>query len=214
MRALLGPPSGRLLTSNHSLGVRARQRRWRYTLATSCHIDGVGLHSGTAVQVSLHPAFASDGVHFVRTDLDGDPVIPATPSAVISTVLSTTLGTGTASVATVEHLMAALCGAGVRACRVELNAPELPLLDGSASEWLQAIRGAGLQPISGSVDHPALPVRLSTSLHVEEAGSWAIALPADSPRLTVGIDFPHPQHRTWPPVQGPFGILEVPFRLA
>ena len=119
------------------LAVRAAGRRAVSTLAGHMEVSGIGLHTGASVRVVARPAAASEGVYFVRTDLGGEHRIAASLDSVTDTRLSTTLGdggggAGAASVRTVEHLLAALCGAGVSACRVEIDGPELPLLDGSA----------------------------------------------------------------------------------
>ena len=165
-----------------------RLRRRTHTLASSADpVSGVGLHSGRAASVRLRPAAADEGVYFVRTDLGEDaPPISASVESVLGTRLSTTLGTaGGATVATVEHLLAALCGAGVSACRVELDGPEVPLLDGSAAPWVAAVRAAGLarQPRAAPAHRPRRP------LWVHEGSAWVVALPAAAPSLTYGIDF-------------------------
>lgn len=167
-------------------------------LAGGC-ISGVGLHSGLAARVRLRPAPPGAGITFVRTDLAGEPSVAARHWAVTDTTLSTTLGEGAASVATVEHLMAALCGSNVHDCRVEVDAPELPLLDGSAEPWLRVISEAGVAQGSAGGAAPAAPVRIRAPVRVEEGASWAFALPAASARLTVGIEFERhaPIGRQW-----------------
>ena len=178
------------------------------TLASACELRGVALHSGVTARVTLRPATAAQGLHFVRVDQPGAPHVTATPSAVTSTALSTTIGSGSATVATIEHLMAALCGLGVRACRIEVDAPELPLLDGSAARWVEAIGGAGLVEAASGSGAVCEPIALDSRVSVGEGSSWLVALPARTPRLTVGIDFPAhaPIGRQWaswaPPVEG------------
>ncbi len=177
----------------------------RTLAAASEAVRGVGLHGGAAVAARLLPARRSDGVYFVRTDLRGPEArVAAEPARVVSTRLSTALRStcGTATVATVEHLLAALLGAGVRACRVELDAPELPLLDGSAAPWLRAIQRAGLVPLDADAEAAGCAgARLRAPVRVadEDSGAWAVAMPASRARLTVGIDFPHhpPIGRQW-----------------
>ena len=198
--------------------LRLRHRRLLYTLRDSVSISGVGLHSGIVANVRLRPAVAAGGIHFVRTDVPGEPRIRAQPSAVVSTMLSTTIGShsGSATVATIEHLMAALYGARVSACRIEVDAPELPVLDGSAAQWMRAINEAGLtRPMTCSTSLTASPdagmtptsvVDLPVPVRVVDGESWAIAIPACSPRLSVGIDFASHapigrQWATWAPVE-------------
>ena len=188
------------------------------TLAARVEVRGVGLHSGRQARVRLTPAPAADGITFVRRDLGGAR-IRASPLHVVSTARSTTLGessTGGASVATVEHLMAALSGAGVSACTVDVDAPELPVLDGSAAPWLDAINTVGLAPLD---DEPAVAVSLSRPLAApdETSDGWAIAMPASEPRLTVGIDFSSHepigrQWFTWTPDPETFGAEVAPAR--
>ncbi|MGK7900081.1 MAG: UDP-3-O-acyl-N-acetylglucosamine deacetylase, partial [Hormoscilla sp.] len=101
--------------------------------------SGVGLHTGVLTKVRVLPAAVGEGRYFVRVDLPGAPVIPARVDAVVSTTLSTELGWQDARVRTVEHLLAALVGMDVDDARIEIDGPELPLLDGSAAEWIEAL---------------------------------------------------------------------------
>jgi UDP-3-O-[3-hydroxymyristoyl] N-acetylglucosamine deacetylase len=168
------------------------QMRCAFTLASAVEVCGVGLHSGRRVSVRLTPGRAGDGIRFVRKDLGGAS-LAASPAAVCQTTLSTALGSsngvghssGEPHAQTVEHLMAALCGVGISACVVELDATELPLLDGSASSWLSLIDQAKLAPL------PSPPEQLSprTPVWASHADAWVIALPSPSPQLTYGIDF-------------------------
>ena len=179
------------------------RRRALRTLARPVELAGIGLHTGRHARVRLLPAPAGDGVYFVRSDLPcGSGVevrLPASPTAVVETKLCTTLGApGRApahTIATVEHLLAALCGMDVHACRIEVDAPELPLLDGSAAPWVRAIRAAG------TIQHcaPSTRRRLAAPVAVGEDDSWVVAVPAASLRLTCGIDFPRhaPIGRQW-----------------
>jgi len=100
---------------------------------------GVGLHTGVLTKVRVLPAAVGEGRYFVRVDLPGAPVIPVRVEAVVSTSLSTELGWKDARVRTVEHLLAALVALAVHDARIEIDGPELPLLDGSAAEWVEAL---------------------------------------------------------------------------
>ena len=168
-----------------------------YTVARdSVIVAGVGLHGGQHARVRLRPAVAGEGIHFVRTDLPTAPVIAARPSAVVSTALSTTIGDASSggTVATIEHLMAALCGARVSACRVEVDAPELPVLDGSAAQWVHAINAAGVSRLAASSVSVGAAngndvISLAAPVRVQEGESWAVAFPSSSLRYSVGIDF-------------------------
>jgi UDP-3-O-[3-hydroxymyristoyl] N-acetylglucosamine deacetylase len=157
----------------------------QHTLATAVQCQGIGLHSGQTTTVTLKPAAADQGRSFVRVDLLGQPEIPARISAVGETVLSTELRQGEASVRTVEHLLAALMGLGIDNARLEVDGPELPLLDGSAQDWAQAIVQAGwtTQP------SPRRQLGIRQPISIYEGDAFVAAFPADSCRLTYGIDF-------------------------
>ncbi|MBD3880179.1 UDP-3-O-acyl-N-acetylglucosamine deacetylase [Phormidium tenue FACHB-886] len=181
------------------------------TLTAPIERSGVGLHSGEQTQVKILPAAAGQGRYFVRTDLPGSPVIPAQYDAVRQTLLSTELAVGTASVRTVEHLLAALAGMGVDNARIEIDGAEVPLLDGSAREWVEAIVAAGLQPQSARPQY-----HLNEPIWVRQADAFVAALPASELRFTYGIDFDVAaignQWFSWSPAQEPFADAVAPAR--
>ncbi len=161
------------------------------TLRESIQLDGIGVHSGTSVSVTLHPAEAGAGICFLRSDQD-HVEIPAIFRNVSSADLSTVLGqTDRGGVATIEHLMAALAGLGVDNCLVEVDGPEMPILDGSAAPFVAAIDQVGLQQLSAT--RKAIKILKSVvletdrgcvELHPHEAGSAHRGL-----KLEVEIDF-------------------------
>lgn len=155
------------------------------TLAQEFTRSGVGLHTGESVQVRVLPAPERSGRCFVRTDLSDSPEIPARIEAVSQTQLSTELRRGEATVRTIEHLLAALVGMGVDNARIELNGPELPLLDGSALEWVQGIAEAGT--IAQDASRTALS--LTEPVWVRSGDAFVAALPASELRFSYGIDF-------------------------
>ena len=157
----------------------------QHTLGQTVHCRGVGLHSGQTTTVALKPAAAGQGRYFVRTDLPGQPEIPAVISAVGETVLSTQLCRGEASVRTVEHLLAALTALGIDNARLEVDGPEIPLLDGSAQQWVEAITAAGRVPQAAY--RP--PLELHQPLTVHDGDAFVAAFPAPACRFTYGIDF-------------------------
>src|SRR5512145_1010994 len=114
------------------------------TIAEKISCTGIGLHSGQPVQLTLQPARAGSGVAFVRTDLARPVEVRAVHSAVTSTRLATTLGSGDASVGTVEHLLAAVYGLGIDNVRIEVDGPEIPVMDGSSASFVFLIRAAGV----------------------------------------------------------------------
>lgn len=180
------------------------------TLAQPAVCTGVGLHSGASVQVKLVPEpDGQRGRYFVRMDRDGAEPIAAHVSRVGETVLSTELrepgqekGGG---VRTVEHLLAALVSYGVEAVRIEVDGPELPLLDGSAADWCRAIATAGLTH-SPSPTVPALanPPILQSPHWIQDGDAFVAALPAPNFRFSYGIEFQEApignQWHSWSPV--------------
>ncbi|MEH2027722.1 UDP-3-O-acyl-N-acetylglucosamine deacetylase [Nostoc sp.] len=161
----------------------------QHTLAAQITQTGVGLHSGVSTQVRILPAEAGSGRYFVRVDLPDLPIILAQVAAVSHTVLSTQLGKGEVYVRTVEHLLAALSSLGVDNARIEIDGPEVPLLDGSASVWTANIAQVGLvsQPVNNQV-----PLPITEPLWVYEGDAFVCALPAAETRFSYGIDFDLP----------------------
>ncbi|CAN5277255.1 UDP-3-O-acyl-N-acetylglucosamine deacetylase [soil metagenome] len=159
----------------------------QHTLAASTSCVGVGVHRGERVALTLRPAAADTGVVFVRTDVsDRDNRVPALADAVVSAVLSTELANAAGvTVCTVEHLMAALCAAGVDNVLVELDGPELPIMDGSALAFSRLIEQAGLRTQSA----PRRFIEVTKTVHVGEGDVTASLSPADGFELDVGIDF-------------------------
>ncbi|MEH2117852.1 UDP-3-O-acyl-N-acetylglucosamine deacetylase [Nostoc sp.] len=161
----------------------------QHTLAAQIIQTGVGLHSGVSTQVRILPAEAGSGRYFVRVDLPDLPIIPAQVAAVSHTVLSTQLGKGEVSVRTVEHLLAALSGMGVDNARIEIDGPEVPLLDGSASVWTANITQVGL--VSQPVNNQAA-LSVTEPIWVYQGDAFVCALPAPETRFSYGIDFDLP----------------------
>src|SRR5437868_2594959 len=115
------------------------------TLKNAIRATGVGLHTGHKVTLNLRPAAPNTGIVFCRTDLPGNPLIQAHALNVTDTRLSTTLEENGAKVATVEHLMSALSGLGIDNLYVDVNGPELPIMDGSAGTFVFLLQSAGIQ---------------------------------------------------------------------
>jgi UDP-3-O-[3-hydroxymyristoyl] N-acetylglucosamine deacetylase len=170
------------------------------TLGGTFEISGVGLHSGTVTRVEVMPAAAGEGRYFVRVDLPDSPQIPARVEAVGQTTLSTELAVGSASVRTVEHLLAALAGMGVDDARIEIDGGEVPLLDGSAGEWVKGIDRVGIakstvqqEEILNSTlntQHSTLPI--SEPIWVYRGDAFVAALPSPVLQFTYGIEFDLP----------------------
>jgi UDP-3-O-[3-hydroxymyristoyl] N-acetylglucosamine deacetylase len=152
-------------------------------LSTSVELTGIGLHSGHLTTVKIYPAPMGTGRVFVRTDLTDSPVIPALIESVHTTTLSTELQVGTASIRTVEHLLASLTALGVQDARIEIDGLEVPLLDGSAKLWVEAIQATGLAGEMAIGE----PVTAATWIH--QGDQFVAAVPSPELRFTYGIDF-------------------------
>ncbi|MBD1934578.1 MULTISPECIES: UDP-3-O-acyl-N-acetylglucosamine deacetylase [Cyanophyceae] len=183
------------------------------TLGASFELSGIGLHSGVVTHVRVLPAEAGEGRYFVRVDLPDSPQIPARVKAVVSTTLSTELGEGSARVRTVEHLLCALAGSGVDNARIEIDGPEVPLLDGSALEWVKAISQVGVVPFGSSPDSSFI---LQEPVWVYDGDAFVAALPAPLTRFSYGIDFDLAaignQWHSWCPAQESFAQAIAPAR--
>ena len=138
--------------------------------------------------MTLRPAAANNGVVFRRDDLPGAPDVPARYDSIVDTRLGTTLGRGSARVATVEHLLSALAGTGVDNAWVELDGPEVPALDGSASAFVLLVEEAGIE----EQETPRRYVRVLEEVRVEEGRHWAAISPGDGFSLSYQGDFAHP----------------------
>jgi UDP-3-O-[3-hydroxymyristoyl] N-acetylglucosamine deacetylase/3-hydroxyacyl-[acyl-carrier-protein] dehydratase len=160
----------------------------RRTIERPITLEGVGLHLGVPVRLTFQPAPPGHGIVFRRTDLDGAPEIPARVERALLTQRRTQLGEDPVSVHTVEHVLAAVSGADVHDLLIELDAPEPPIMDGSAAPFLGALQQAGFRQQPGSVAVLSLrgPVRV-----VDGESSYE-AWPAPALDLEVSIDFPHP----------------------
>jgi len=160
---------------------------WQKTLARPVTVSGIGLHRGEPVTLTLFPAAANSGIRFVREDLPGRPQVPAHFSRVVSTARATTLGEGRAVFSTVEHLLAALYGVGVDNALVQVEGPELPILDGSAAPFTELILEAGLR----SLPWPRTYLMVERPVELRENGCFMRVSPGQ-PRISYSIEFPHP----------------------
>jgi UDP-3-O-[3-hydroxymyristoyl] N-acetylglucosamine deacetylase len=174
-------------------------------------LSGIGLHSGVETTVRLLPAPLGRGRYFVRTDLPGQPEIPATIAQQQQTQLSTELVAGAARVRTVEHLLAALFAAGVADVRIEIDGPEVPLLDGSAQQWWDAILSQPELVRGASTTTP-----LAEPIWIHNGDQFVAAVPAPELRFSYGIDFEVApignQWHSWSPQVETFGEAIAPAR--
>ena len=160
---------------------------WQKTLAQPLNFSGIGLHSGRRVEVTLYPAAANQGLRFVRTDLPGRPQIRAHYSRVVDTTRATSLGENGTTLATVEHLLAALGGLGVDNALIEVQGPELPIMDGSAAPFARLISAAGLRALAW----PRAYLMVRETVELRRGEQWMRVRPG-VPRITYSIDFDHP----------------------
>ena len=160
---------------------------WQQTLAQPLTFSGIGLHSGRPVKVTIYPAAANHGLRFVRADLPGQPEIQAHYSKVVDTLRATTLGEGRATLSTVEHLLAALLGAGVDNARIAVEGPEVPIMDGSAGPFAVLLAATGFK----TLPWPRAYLRVHRPVELREGDQWMRVVPGE-PRITYTIDFSHP----------------------
>jgi UDP-3-O-[3-hydroxymyristoyl] N-acetylglucosamine deacetylase/3-hydroxyacyl-[acyl-carrier-protein] dehydratase len=168
----------------------------QHTISETVAIAGKGLHSGALVNVTLKPAAINHGIVFQRIDLENKPLIPALVDFVVDTSRSTVLEKDGGKVSTIEHLMSALAGLQIDNVLIELDGPELPIMDGSALPFLELIEKAG--PIEQNALRNYFSVPEAVHFKNEDKSIELAALPLDDYRLTVMVDFNskvlHSQH--------------------
>lgn len=165
-------------------------QEYQTTLKSRVTLSGIGVHSGKAVSIHLNPADPDTGVIFSRIDLDGDArEIRALVSEIGATDLSTVLGDPAGThVATVEHLMAALLGLGIDNVAIEIDGPEVPILDGSAAMFVDAFDQAGIE----EQDARRRYIRIVKPVRIESGASWAEFRPHNGTRFEIDIEFDSP----------------------
>jgi len=158
------------------------------TLKNVIRATGVGLHSGEKVFLTLRPAPVDAGIMFRRVDLDPVVEIPARAELVTETVLCTGLSQGAGKVMTVEHLLSALAGLGIDNCYIDLSAPEVPIMDGSAGPFVFLLQSAGV----AEQEAPKRFIRIKHPVEVREGDKLARFEPYDGFRLGFTVVFDHP----------------------
>ena len=163
----------------------------QHTLGASFKLQGIGLHTGVTSTLLVEPAEANTGYVFVRTDLEGAPEIPALVANVHETRRGTTLQAGEAQIYTTEHVLAALYASGVDNARLCIDGPEVPILDGSAQPFVEAIAGAGT--VAQDADRKFFKVRRNLSLQGEDGVEMMVVpLEEDEFKATVMVDYNTP----------------------
>ncbi|MEE9440128.1 MAG: bifunctional UDP-3-O-[3-hydroxymyristoyl] N-acetylglucosamine deacetylase/3-hydroxyacyl-ACP dehydratase [Saprospiraceae bacterium] len=162
----------------------------KQTLNTSVTLSGKGLHSGEFVNLTIHPAEHNHGIKFKRSDLEGGPIISADVNFVTETNRGTKLKNTKLEVRTVEHIMSALYGMGIDNALLELDGAEVPIMDGSASAFVDAIKKAGI--VSQETDKEFFVVEETITYTDEETGAELMLMPSDEYEITTMIDFDSP----------------------
>ena len=158
------------------------------TLKNSIRATGVGLHTGTKIFMTLRPAEPDTGIVFRRVDLPGSPEVRAIAQNVGETRLGTTLVNGGTKVSTVEHLLSAFAGLGIDNVIVEVSAPEVPIMDGSAGPFVFLLQSAGI----AEQTVPKRFVRVKKTIEVRDGDKWARFDPYDGFKVNFEIEFNHP----------------------
>ncbi len=158
------------------------------TLKTLVRTTGIGLHSGAKVTLALRPAAPDTGVVFHRVDLDPPVTLKADPFAVGNARMASCLEKDGVRVSTVEHLMSALAGLGIDNLHVDVDAEEVPIMDGSAAPFVFLLRSAGIEEQAA----PKRFLRVKRVVEVQEGDKWARLEPYDGFRLEFSIQFDHP----------------------
>jgi len=162
----------------------------QHTLKKTYFFEGKGLHTGTYSHMKVMPAPADTGIVFRRVDLPGCPEVPALAEMVTTTARSTTIECGEAKAVTIEHIMSVLTGMGVDNAFIELDNIEVPILDGSARLYAEAIGQNGLE----EQDAPRKYITIPFALEVKDSksGSWVRIEPAEAPSAQTTVDFNSP----------------------
>ena len=159
----------------------------QHTLRRQISCVGIGLHSGNKVHLSLKPAPPDFGIRFRRTDL-GDHEVPATVHNLAGIQLATSLARNEVSVETVEHLLAALVSLNVDNVLVELNSPEVPIMDGSAAPFIYLIQEAGVKRLQT----PRKYLKISRPIAISRGDKRIALYPSDHFKVTYSISYDHP----------------------
>ena len=158
------------------------------TLKNVIRATGIGLHTGEKVYLTLRPAAVDTGIVFRRVDLDPPAEIPARAENVGDTTLSTSLMCNGARVATVEHLLSALAGLGIDNAYVDVSAPEVPIMDGSAGPFVFLVQSAGVEDQNA----PKRFIRIKKRVQVEDGDKWARFDPFEGFKVSFALEFDHP----------------------
>ena len=158
------------------------------TLKNVIRATGVGLHTGEKVYLTLRPAPVNTGIVFSRVDLDPVVQIPATATSVGDTTLSTCLVQGDVRISTIEHLMSAMSGLGIDNAFVDVSAPEVPIMDGSAGPFVFLIQSAGIEEQSELKQF----IKIKKPIRLEQGDKWVSLEPFDGFKVSYTLLYDHP----------------------
>lgn len=160
------------------------------TIKNTIEFTGIGLHTGCIANMRVLPSSEDTGITFIRKDIPGEPEVKAEASNVVATNYATSIGSKGVMVSTVEHLLSAFYGLGVDNAVVELDGPEVPIMDGSAAHFVEMIESVGLMRLSS----PKRYIVIKKPIKVIDRDKYVILMPAEDTELTVdySIDFSHP----------------------
>jgi UDP-3-O-[3-hydroxymyristoyl] N-acetylglucosamine deacetylase / 3-hydroxyacyl-[acyl-carrier-protein] dehydratase len=187
------PPSlvySQIVSYFRQMQLKTNSPEFQHTIASEASISGVGIHTGQTVDLVLKPAGVNTGIVFKRVDLPNAPSVKADVDNVVDTTRSTTIEANGARVGTIEHLMAALAGNNVDNIIVEINGPEVPILDGSAAPFAEVIQRTGLQEQNAPKIYYTLQHNITFT--DEEKKVEMVALPYNEFRINTLIDFNSP----------------------
>lgn len=177
----------------------------RRTIAGSATLTGVGLHLGQQCTLTFLPARSGSGIVFARSDRPKSPAVPARVAEVTASERRTQIGNGESAIHTVEHVLAAVGALSIDDLRIEMDAPEPPIMDGSAAPFLAALTKAGIREQPGEPEY----LRLKESVRIIDGSSVYEAHPSDDLELDVTIHFDHPRIGKQ---QGRYTVTEHSFR--
>lgn len=160
----------------------------RKTIKNDVSVKGIGLHSGKQVQLRMIPAKLNTGIIFISNNKNKSFSIKSSLENVVDTSNAVTLGDGIHTIQTVEHIMAALSTLGITDLIIEVDSIEIPIMDGSALPFIEAIQDVGMIDLGGVVE----PIKIQNPFWVVDGDKYLVALPADEFKATYSINFDHP----------------------
>ncbi|MBU0989343.1 MAG: UDP-3-O-acyl-N-acetylglucosamine deacetylase, partial [Proteobacteria bacterium] len=161
-----------------------RQRTLKHEIGCT----GIGLHTGEKITINIKPAPCGSGIHFARTDLSGHPMLKAHFNNVLDTTLATSIGSNGCRVSTIEHLMAAFYGLGIDNAVVELDGPEVPIMDGSSAPFVFLLKSAGIK----EQKEPKRFIVIKKAFKIDDGNRSICVYPSKELKITYTIDFQHP----------------------